>query len=69
MALTRFERFLASILRGAVRLLFAVFQLLAQRREADRSVRRLPPITNPLLRVPAMRLARMIRRREAGELY
>nr|XP_046183182.1 fatty-acid amide hydrolase 2-A-like isoform X2 [Oncorhynchus gorbuscha] len=64
MALTRFERFLASILRGAVRLLFAVFQLLAQRREADRSVRRLPPITNPLLRVPAMRLARMIRRRE-----
>uniref|UniRef100_A0AAZ3P6J5 Amidase domain-containing protein n=1 Tax=Oncorhynchus tshawytscha TaxID=74940 RepID=A0AAZ3P6J5_ONCTS len=64
MALTRFERFLASVLRGAVGMLFAVFQLLAQRRGADRSVRRLPPITNPLLRVPAMRLARMIRRRE-----
>ncbi|XP_064859385.1 fatty-acid amide hydrolase 2-A-like [Oncorhynchus nerka] len=64
MALTRFERFLASILRVAVGMLFAVFQLLVQRRGADRSVRRLPPITNPLLRVPAMRLARMIRRRE-----
>uniref|UniRef100_A0A8C7H807 Fatty acid amide hydrolase 2a n=1 Tax=Oncorhynchus kisutch TaxID=8019 RepID=A0A8C7H807_ONCKI len=64
MALTRFERFLASVLRVAVGMLFAVFQLLAQRRGADRSVRRLPPITNPLLRVPAMRLARMIRRRE-----
>ncbi|XP_036789856.1 fatty-acid amide hydrolase 2-A [Oncorhynchus mykiss] len=64
MALTRFERFLASILRGAVGMLFAVFQLLAQLRGADRSVRRLPPITNPLLMVPAMRLARMIRRRE-----
>eukprot|EP00063_Salmo_salar_P075383 XP_014050218.1 PREDICTED: fatty-acid amide hydrolase 2-A-like isoform X2 [Salmo salar] len=64
MALTRFERFLASMLRGAVGMLFAVFQLLAPRRGADRSVRRLPPITNPLLRVPAMQLARMIRRRE-----
>ncbi|XP_042171317.1 fatty-acid amide hydrolase 2-A-like [Oncorhynchus tshawytscha] len=38
MALTRFERFLASVLRGAVGMLFAVFQLLAQRRGADRSV-------------------------------
>ncbi|KAM9398811.1 fatty-acid amide hydrolase 2-A-like isoform 1-T1 [Salvelinus alpinus] len=64
MALTWFERFLASMLRGAVGMLFAVFQLLALRRGADRSVRRLPPITNPLLKVPAMRLARMIRRRE-----
>uniref|UniRef100_A0A3P9AAR0 Amidase domain-containing protein n=1 Tax=Esox lucius TaxID=8010 RepID=A0A3P9AAR0_ESOLU len=64
MALTRFERFVVWVLRGAGGMLFAVFQLLAPRRGSERSARRLPPITNPLLRVPAMQLARMIRRRE-----
>ncbi|XP_046901027.1 fatty-acid amide hydrolase 2-A-like isoform X1 [Hypomesus transpacificus] len=67
MALTRFERFLSSVLRGVVRMLFAFFQLFAPRGGPDGS-KRLPPITNPLLRVPAMRLAQMIRRREVSSV-
>ncbi|XP_028832440.1 fatty-acid amide hydrolase 2-A [Denticeps clupeoides] len=63
MALNRLERLLAWALRGFMGMLFTIFKMIAAVREPERSAR-LPPITNPLLKVPAMRLARMIRRRE-----
>ncbi|XP_051558908.1 fatty-acid amide hydrolase 2-A isoform X1 [Myxocyprinus asiaticus] len=63
MALTRFERFLGRLLRAVMWMLFAAFKLFApQPRHAG--VSRLPPITNPLLLLSAMQLARKIRRKE-----
>ncbi|KAL2097695.1 hypothetical protein ACEWY4_006902 [Coilia grayii] len=63
MALTFSERFLVWILRTVVRMLHWFVTLTASQRKSDRSAR-LPPITNPLLTITAMQLARRIRRKE-----
>ncbi|XP_056589718.1 fatty-acid amide hydrolase 2-A [Triplophysa dalaica] len=63
MALTRFERFLGRLLRAVVWVLFALFKLFAPQQRHG-GVSRLPSITNPLLLLPAMQLARKIRRKE-----
>ncbi|KAI1888381.1 hypothetical protein AGOR_G00184550 [Albula goreensis] len=62
MALTRFERFQAWIIRALMRVIFALYQLFAPR-PSDRSSK-LPPITNPLLMVSGMQLAQKIRLKE-----
>ncbi|XP_048852278.1 fatty-acid amide hydrolase 2-A-like isoform X4 [Brienomyrus brachyistius] len=62
MALRCLERVLARLLRIAVAVLTAVHESLTSRRSGT-SVR-LPPITNPLLLLSGVQLARKIRRRE-----
>ncbi|XP_036407520.1 fatty-acid amide hydrolase 2-B [Megalops cyprinoides] len=62
MALTRFERFQAWLLRTFLSVLFFFFRLLEPRRSGGSS--RLAPITNPLLMVSGMKLAQKIRHRE-----
>ncbi|XP_072534616.1 fatty-acid amide hydrolase 2-A-like [Salminus brasiliensis] len=63
MAMTRLERLLGLLLRAVVRVFFAIFEIFAPQRGNDEEAR-LPPITNPLLTVPAIQLARQIRRKE-----
>ncbi|KAL7889661.1 hypothetical protein AOLI_G00019190 [Acnodon oligacanthus] len=63
MAMTRFERLLGLLLRAAVRVFLAVFELFTLHRGSAEEPR-LPPISSPLLRVPAIQLARQIRRKE-----
>lgn len=65
MALTLLERLLVWILRTIAWMLSVFLTLPASLRKSDGSAR-LPPITNPLLTVTAMQLARMIRRKEVG---
>lgn len=62
MALTRFERFQAWILRTFKKVLLVLYQLLASRPSDGSS--KLAPITNPLLMVSAIQLAQKIRLRE-----
>uniref|UniRef100_A0A4W4FV74 Amidase domain-containing protein n=1 Tax=Electrophorus electricus TaxID=8005 RepID=A0A4W4FV74_ELEEL len=63
MAPRRMERFLGRMLRVVVKVLFAAFKLLAPQQRSDDN-RRLPPIANTLLTVPAIQLAQKIRRKE-----
>ncbi|XP_064199809.1 fatty-acid amide hydrolase 2-B isoform X1 [Anguilla rostrata] len=63
MALTRFERFQAWILRTFKKVLLVLYQLLASR-PSDGSSKKLAPITNPLLMVSGIQLAQKIRLRE-----
>ncbi|KAJ8247911.1 hypothetical protein GJAV_G00251990 [Gymnothorax javanicus] len=62
MALNRFERFLAWVLRACMGCLFSLFQLLAPRQTKGSS--KLPSISDPLLMMSGIQLARKIRRKE-----
>ncbi|KAM9477449.1 fatty-acid amide hydrolase 2-A-like [Clarias gariepinus] len=66
MASTRLERLCARLLRALVQAVLALFRLLAAPRRGGGSDghRGLSPITEPLLRVPAVQLARNIRRKQ-----
>ncbi|XP_066535951.1 fatty-acid amide hydrolase 2-A [Hoplias malabaricus] len=63
MAMNRCERLLGLFLRAVVRVCFAFFEFFVSKRKSDVQPR-LPPITNPLLLVPAIQLAQRIRRKE-----
>ncbi|XP_066575973.1 fatty-acid amide hydrolase 2-B isoform X2 [Amia ocellicauda] len=63
MALTRLERLLALAIRAITGFFFVLFSLLAPRGAESP---RLPPVTNPLLRLSGVELARRIRRGEVS---
>lgn len=63
MAPTRVEKLLALLFWAVIGLLFTVFRVLSRRKSAA-PVRKLPPVTNPLLLISATQLAKKIRRRE-----
>lgn len=64
MASTRLERFWVLFLRLVVKAFLSVFRLFAPQQLGSTEGHRLPPITEPLLRVSAVQLARNIRRKQ-----
>lgn len=64
MASTRLERFWGRLLRVVVKTFLALFRLFAPQQRGSAEGHRLPPITEPLLRVSAVQLARNIRRKQ-----
>ncbi|MEQ2187846.1 Fatty-acid amide hydrolase 2-A [Goodea atripinnis] len=63
MALNRLEKAQTWLFRAVTAFFFMIFQFFSPRRPAD-SVKKLPPVTNPLLLQSATQLAKKIRRKE-----
>ncbi|MED6273632.1 Fatty-acid amide hydrolase 2-A [Characodon lateralis] len=67
MALNRLEKAQTWLFRAVTAFFFMVFQFFSPRRPAD-SVKKLPPVTNPLLLQSATQLAKKIRRKEVSSV-
>ncbi|MEQ2262691.1 Fatty-acid amide hydrolase 2-A [Xenotaenia resolanae] len=67
MALNRLEKAQTWLFRAVTAFFFMIFQFFSTRRPAD-SVKKLPPVTNPLLLQSATQLAKKIRRKEVSSV-
>ncbi|KAM9836890.1 fatty-acid amide hydrolase 2-B [Aulostomus maculatus] len=67
MPLSRLERAQVWLLKAVMGVLFTLYRFLSPRRPAF-TVKKLPPVSNPLLAVSATQLARKIRRREVSSV-